>query len=49
MGYCLRPDAPVASRVTSGSGTERTNLAGLTTLVVGGRAEVAFRGRQDRC
>jgi hypothetical protein len=33
----------------SGSGTERTNRAGLTMSVVQSRPEVAFRGHQDRC
>ena len=33
---------------TSGFGTERTNRAGLAMSVVGGKAEAAFQGREDR-
>jgi hypothetical protein len=33
---------------TSEFGTNRTNRTGLTMSVDRGRAEVAFRGRQDR-
>ena len=39
----------LANPEPSTHGTERTNRAGLVTSVVGGTAEVAFRGRQDRC
>jgi hypothetical protein len=37
------------SRATSGFGTNRTNRAGLMMSVDRGKAEVAFRGREDRC